>query len=474
MSSQQHSKNKRGRGRERDNTSQWRPKRQHRLEHNDSRRSNQAFNTTSAVETSSTSSSSHATSSTSTVRNIPGFYWDAEKQRYFPITSNRTETWETFQEKREARVVKPPTPKVYGIPFHHCQQRQVFGSTMHRSWRQVRHKMFTLPDTTSVTAWSFRPVVKRRVENPYPLYTPYVAVHPTIPFLVAGSTSFGIYDVSQTKRPKIISDTIIAQSQVMSMSWHQSVPLLAVAHTSGTTDGRVCILWDDDFKIVMNLAVNGCPFSTAWAGKRSETLAIGVETCIHLTNTENFSLTGPRYRIRSAPLTMTFDEVKNSFLVGCRNGSLQRLDPRAKRLAEISKLANGAAIFDLKLLNQYPDQFIASFINHDLTRWDARMLKRPLVTYPEQFSAETGCKVTVDPAEKLVFAGAQDKCIRIWDLANGKLIRSFPKMSAVPKFVDCGKDIKTDLPVLWVGVDLDFIGFAVDSNQLEAVDIETS
>ncbi|KAL2524694.1 Transducin/WD40 repeat-like superfamily protein [Abeliophyllum distichum] len=146
------------------------------------------------------------------------------------------------------------------------------------------------------------------------------------------------------------------------------------------------------------------------------------------------------YRCKSDVLSIQLDHSGNFILCGLRNGAIVTVDARQKQLKRntdtypaISMPSSVCCLSSLKLYDQY---FLASSMDGSIKLYDHRLTRRgPIQSYDGNVNSHTRLELGVDPSEKFVLSGGEDCYLRLWNIQSGKMLFEDRFMESVPSVV---------------------------------------
>ncbi|KAL8513325.1 hypothetical protein ACS0TY_019507 [Phlomoides rotata] len=181
---------------------------------------------------------------------------------------------------------------------------------------------------------------------------------------------------------------------------------------------------------------------TLWAvdcdleGRRA---AIGTNRGVILLNMETGASSWV-LRCKSDVLSVQLKQPGNSILCGLRNGAIMTVDTRQKhiksradRSSTVSMPSSVCCLASLELWDQY---FLASSMDGSIRLYDHRqMQKGPVQSYEGNVNSHTRIELGVDPSERVVLSGGEDCYLRLWDIKSGELLFRERFMNSIPSAV---------------------------------------
>ncbi|EGG19970.1 hypothetical protein DFA_07081 [Cavenderia fasciculata] len=104
----------------------------------------------------------------------------------------------------------------------------------------------------------------------------------------------------------------------------------------------------------------------------------------------------------------------------------QKKNPKEK---DIKSIVN-SPICSLKFLPQDDNYLIVSTMNGKMVKWDRRVGKQ-VIEYQHHVNSHSLLRVSVSSDNQFMASGGEDKCIRLWDLNNGHLLRTLGPFNSI-------------------------------------------
>ncbi|KAF8412632.1 hypothetical protein HHK36_000601 [Tetracentron sinense] len=179
-------------------------------------------------------------------------------------------------------------------------------------------------------------------------------------------------------------------------------------------------------------------------------------------------------RSKSDVFSQQFDQSGNVVLCGLRNGAILTVDVRQKQGFSSSlprhqirhpshKVCEGSfqkfskqwfevkgnvypshtifmpsSVSSLVALQFYDQYFLASSMDGSIKLYDHRMTqRRALQSYEGHVNSHTRIQLGVDPSERFVMSGGEDYNVRIWSIKTGELLFGAKFMNSVPSTICC-------------------------------------
>lgn len=409
----------------------------------------------SASPSSSLTSSSSASSSAAP--ELPGFYFDPEKNRYFrllpghnncnPLT--REQLLEKEREKqRKKSLVEDENPRKKapraGLNMSLLLQKRqcsVFSSKSYcRSVHEVkvsgmrRHKLDVLStDNSSPNTDNFRLIVgDSSCERVF-----------TVNDVSHGGAKYGIMNFSSSSQGSLnvemCDNLFFTNRKVNSVCWasvnypdsHVLLCLVGAADTPGCVSLLPASLYSNSNPDQPGML---CSFkiATAWScawclnPQFDKTFSTGLSRRIILKDAENGRT--QTYSVASDVLAQQFALKVPVLFNGCRSGEIFSFDLRQRSRKgqswKASRFYQESAITSIRLL-QDENYLLAADMLGQIKLWDVRGSK-PVQQYKEHYNEHAYLPIHVSEPEGLVLAVGQDCYTRIWSLKDGHLLRTIP------------------------------------------------
>ncbi|XP_051128552.1 uncharacterized protein LOC127249665 isoform X2 [Andrographis paniculata] len=178
---------------------------------------------------------------------------------------------------------------------------------------------------------------------------------------------------------------------------------------------------------------------TADCGPGGRHAAIGTNRGVELLNMD----TGASSRVLHCEidvLSLQIDQSGNFIISGLRNGAIMTVDSRQKPIKRSrnfqSKSMMPSSVCCLTSLKAWDQYFLASSMDGSIWLYDQRSLERgPVQSYEGNVNSHTRIQLGVDPSEKVVLSGGEDCCVRLWDIKSGELLFKDRMMNSIPSAV---------------------------------------
>ncbi|KAK7048575.1 hypothetical protein R3P38DRAFT_2505195 [Favolaschia claudopus] len=392
-------------------------------------------------------------------RPLPGFYFDQERNRYFPLTgsgrlpaqSGYVPANPTSSRAREADLVVDGQPKRRRRPvIWNSATSSISSVDVARHARSLRHSRIAATSSgfSEPVRWPFGGESQR---------VSAFRTTPTKQFF--GDTSGWLY--SRAVRSTIDMPSRSQNSPEESdtdRGWTEWTPELSLAPHSEisalcTTDTCcVAVCFGPTTKIcVQDAEVPGrtqllhlsSVRDVRAASLKRRTLVLGAaDKVVHLADLDRSDSTAVRmFPTRSDVFTVAQQE--NFVYAGTRAGTVLRFDTRINnakmagqvlfesgRLPTASDSSRSSAVFVHPIHGG--QSLVAGYMDGRFGTYDLRFLRpmaRPSVTYAGQTSSHGHCYsaqwqqgITLDPSEHFLFAAGLDHRIRAWDVDSGELV----------------------------------------------------
>ncbi|XP_057811982.1 uncharacterized protein LOC131026216 isoform X2 [Salvia miltiorrhiza] len=181
---------------------------------------------------------------------------------------------------------------------------------------------------------------------------------------------------------------------------------------------------------------------TLWAadcdpeGRRA---AIGTNRGAMLLNLET-GISSWVLRCKSDVLSVQLVQSGKVVICGLRNGAIMTVDTRQKQIKRradrsltMSMPSSVCCLSSLDLWDQY---FLASSMDGSIKLYDHRLIQKgPVQSYEGSVNSHTRIELGVDPSEKVVMSGGEDCYIRLWDIKTGEMLLKEKFMNSIPSAV---------------------------------------
>ncbi|XP_073027266.1 uncharacterized protein [Primulina eburnea] len=146
------------------------------------------------------------------------------------------------------------------------------------------------------------------------------------------------------------------------------------------------------------------------------------------------------FRCKSDVLSLQLNLSGNLILCGLRNGAIVTVDTRQKQInrntRSSSTISMQSSVCCLKLLQLCDQYFFASSMDGSIKLYDHRGMQRgPVQSYDGNINSHTRIDLGVDPSEKVVMSGGEDCYLRLWDIKSGGLLFKNRFMNTTPSAV---------------------------------------
>lgn len=405
---------------------------------------------------SSSASSSSSSSSRSSAPELPGFYFDPEKNRYFRLLPGHNNcnplTSEQLREKeREKRRLKSlaedeqPRKKAprSGLNMTLLLQKRHFGLSRGGSYCRLSHEVKVSEmkrqklnvfntDSNSSNTDNFRLIVgDSSCERVF-----------TVNDVSHGGARYGIMKFSSGRgslSAHMCDNIFFTNRKVNSVCWASvnspdSHVLLCLVG-GGDTPGCVSLL---PASLYSNVSPDQpgmlCSFkiATAWScawclhPQFNKTFSTGLSRRIILKDAENCQT--QTYNASSDVLAQQFSPRVPMLFNGCRSGEIFSFDLRQPSRRGQSwkshRFHQESAVTSLQLL-QDDNYLLAADMRGQIKLWDVRV-SRSVQEFRGHYNEHAYLPIHVCEPEGLLLAVGQDCYTRIWSLRDGVLLRSIP------------------------------------------------
>ncbi|XP_029984413.1 WD repeat domain 21 [Sphaeramia orbicularis] len=415
----------------------------------------------SASSSSTSSSYSSSTSSSSTANSaapeLPGFYFDPEKNRYFrllpghnncnPLT--REQLQEKEREKQRTRMLaedeklRKKAPRA-GLNTSLLLQKRHLGLLPDNSYCRLvhevkvsgmrRHKLeIQSTDNSSPNTDNFRVIVgDSACERVF-----------TVNDVSHGGCKYGIMNFSGTSQGSLSAEmcdnVYFTNRKVNSICWasvnypdsHVLLCLVGAADTPGCVSLLPASLFSNSSPDQPGML---CSFKipTAWScawcfnPQFDKTFSSGLSRRVILKDAETGRT--QTYNVSSDVLAQHFARRVPVLFNGCRSGGIFSIDLRQRvrrsQTWKTSRFQQESAITSVRVL-QDENYLLAADMMGQIKLWDVRVTK-PVQQYKGHNNEHAYLPVHVSEPEGLVLAVGQDCYTRIWSLRDGHLLRTIP------------------------------------------------
>ncbi|XP_024517267.1 uncharacterized protein LOC9630270 [Selaginella moellendorffii] len=381
---------------------------------------------------------------------LPGFYFDIERNRYFPISRK--------PEEAPAPAATPEAGKKKVIPIPKLLlDREIF----------PRNPVFFRRST--VETFSVRPQTWR-----YGVITPQCAVgwgycgYFENNAVFMGSSQGAAFVVSEThcRRPNDRFSMIIHPlpknesllepgrrppslavnrslcaggssmvTAIKTLSTKQNPHKIAiVARLGNATGGSLQVLDLDTLAVTADVRIN----YTVWTADMfpcGTKASIGTHTRAGVVNLQ----TGQRSWIYHCPhdvLSQKTDSTGNIVVCGFRNGCILSLDIRERRFWKMdsrNSIRMKSSVCSLLLLPSDESYVVASDMSDSIRLWDRRLVGRGwLRSFEGHKNSFSSLQLGIDPTGTVLMSGCEDNAVRIWSLRTGSLLHTETGISCTP------------------------------------------
>ncbi|KAI8000132.1 DDB1- and CUL4-associated factor 4 [Camellia lanceoleosa] len=406
-------------------------------------------------------------------QDLPGFYFDAEKNRYFPI--------------------KGPIP----------------GSSRNTSSASTSYSSTTAPKSLSKSNLVNKPC--RRIGIKTAKLLRVRELHGKVITSSKGKCNFQEeYRKTHASKPMdlTILDPILRSSLVNTsndLTWDPNFNNLALAvFVKSEKLGNNLIMGTNSCQIVYGLSIQEnekCVWKYLYIfGGLQELQCLCTDLGAALVNLE----TGVQswvFRCKSDVLSLQLDHSGRIVLCGLRNGAIVTVDTRQKSEEFSARLTRHripypsrgtckpssritqnftkqwfelkgnilhsdivympSSISCLASLQLYDQYFLSSAMDGSIRLYDHRLIRRgPLQSYEGNVNSHTRIQLGVDPYERFFMSGGEDCNLRLWSIKSGELLFEDNFMDSVPSIVCWPKGlILTDFCKLtfsggWLGIEI--------------------
>uniref|UniRef100_A0A3Q1DDJ2 WD repeat domain 21 n=1 Tax=Amphiprion ocellaris TaxID=80972 RepID=A0A3Q1DDJ2_AMPOC len=411
----------------------------------------------SASSPSSSSSSSSSSADSSAAPELPGFYFDPEKNRYFRLLPGHNNcnplTREKLQEKEKEKQrnkmlaeddkLRKKAPRS-GLNTSLLLQKRHLGLLPENSYCRLvhevkvsgmrRHKLeIESADSSTPNTDNFRLIVgDSACERVF-----------TVNDVSHGGCKYGIMNFSSSSRGSLsvemCDNLYFTNRKVNSICWasvnypdsHVLLCLVGVADTPGCVSLLPASLFSNSNPDQPGML---CSFkiSTAWScawclnPQFDKTFSTGLSRRVIVKDAETGRT--QTYSVGSDVLAQQFALRVPVLFNGCRSGEIFSIDLRQRGRRDQSWKANRfhqeSAITSVRVLED-ENYLLAADMLGQIKLWDVRVSK-PVQEYRGHHNEHAYLPIHVNEREGLLLAVGQDCYTRLWSLKDGHLLRTIP------------------------------------------------
>lgn len=406
---------------------------------------------------SSSSSSSSSSNSSSSAPELPGFYFDPEKNRYFRLLPGHNNcnplTREQLQEKERekqrnkmlAEDEKPrkKAPRI-GLNTSLLLQKRHLGMLPERSYSRLihevkvsamrRHKLeIQSTDNSNPNTDNFRLIVgDSACERVF-----------TVNDVSHGGCKYGIMNFSSSSRGSLAvemcDNLYFTNRKVNSICWasvnypdsHVLLCLVGAADTPGCVSLLPASLFSnsnpDQPGMLCSFKISSA-WSCAWClnPQFDKTFSTGLSRRVIVKDAETGRT--QTYGTGSDVLAQQFAHRVPVLFNGCRSGEIFSIDLRQRvrrdQSSKTSRFHQESAITSVRVLED-ENYLLAADMRGQIKLWDVRVTK-PVQEYKGHYNEHAYLPIHVNEPEGLLLAVGQDCYTRLWSLRDGHLLRTIP------------------------------------------------
>ncbi|TFK73642.1 hypothetical protein BDN72DRAFT_875735 [Pluteus cervinus] len=347
---------------------------------------------------------------------LPGFYWDEERNRYFPLSSRPKTTL---------------TPTVAPVAAHPPEGPRNFLSTHGR--RRRPHALWDLTETLRNTVnYSKRYTLNHDILSEHYARTSSLknSIVPTFGTIKSFNTTIVDGQCRQfigDSHGWLYSSTFDVEADWNTTSWSAELNLqfdseISTICISGNNCAATCFGSTTRFSLMdlsdparTSLFRLNSVYDVRAAHLEGSSLALGAKSkAIYVSDINVF----PPVQVLDTQSDV-FSIYKQTDLVytGSRNGSIRRFDlrigkPRGQPLFDPRNEVS-SPVLHLSVIRDF--EMLLSRMNGDLATYDLRFLRlnHPIFRFPEHINTITQkLGIAVDPSEEFLFAAGEDRRIR--------------------------------------------------------------
>uniref|UniRef100_A0A7N8XNX1 WD repeat domain 21 n=1 Tax=Mastacembelus armatus TaxID=205130 RepID=A0A7N8XNX1_9TELE len=409
------------------------------------RRDNESASSSSSYSSSSSSSSSPpSTSKTSSAApELPGFYFDPEKNRYFRLLPGHNNcnplTKEQLQEKereKQRNKMLEQDEKSSNVGLLWEKSTPAFSVMIHevKVSGMRRHKLeIQSIDNSNPNTDNFRIIVgDSACERVF-----------TVNDVSHGGCKYGIMNFSSSSRGSLsvemCDNLYFTNRKVNSICWasvnypdsHVLLCLVGMADTPGCVSLLPSSLFSNSNPDQPGML---CSFkiSTAWScawclnPQFDKTFSTGLSRRVIMKDAETGRT--QTYSVSSDVLAQRFALRVPVLFNGCRSGEIFSIDLRQRGRRDqswkASRFRQESAITSIHIL-QDENYLLAADMLGQIKLWDVRVTK-PVQEYKGHYNEHAYLPIHVNEPEGLLLAVGQDCYTRLWSLKDSHLLRTIP------------------------------------------------
>ncbi|EXB83247.1 DDB1- and CUL4-associated factor 4 [Morus notabilis] len=348
-------------------------------------------------------------------RDLPGFYYDAEKNRYFPIKgpipgSARSSSSSTAL--KPSKVIKP-CRKTGVRTLKLLQVREIFGNVIssNKGKRNFKEE-FRKTQVSHPKVWKYSGTEK-----------------------IGDSALERIHVDVQTQEGQTKTDVLLTGgingslriSTLGSMRYGGSLCLLNLVEPLDFDPTALFIR-----RRIQEVATFDCTIWAADCGTNGNRAVIGTNLGAALVDVET-GMTSWVLRSKSDVLAQQLVHSGNVVLCGLRNGAIITVDAREKQEGSSARLvrhrisnspSDNTVGKSSKRWFKFDDQyFLASSMDGSVKLYDHRLVQRGAIqSYEGHVNSHSRIQLGVDPLERFVMSGGEDCYLRLWSIKSGELL----------------------------------------------------
>ncbi|KAK7909757.1 hypothetical protein WMY93_014441 [Mugilogobius chulae] len=405
------------------------------------------------TESEPATSAPSSASSSSAAPELPGFYFDPEKNRYFrllpghnncnPLTTEQLRQKER-EKQRERSLAEDDNPRKKaprpGQNMALLLQKRQFGTISGKSYCRLSNEV----QVCGMKRQQLELVNANLMNKMLAMDSSCERVFIESDVSHAGA-KYGLMNLSHSSRTQspltmTLSDNLSFTNRKVRYACWASVSrtdshVLMCVIGSGDTPGCVRLLPDTFYGSSRTGPELLCSFNItsaltcAWCTHPhyDRTLSAGAPHRVIVKNVESGHT--KNYDVNSDVLTQQFIPRSPVLFNGCRSGEIFGLDLRKRGGGlmqgwKTHRFQQESAITSLRVLNDH-NYLLAADMLGQIKLWDARMSKS-VQQYKGHYNEHLLLPVHVSEPEQLVLAVGQDCYTRIWSLQDGRLLRTIP------------------------------------------------
>ncbi|OAX42146.1 hypothetical protein K503DRAFT_734273 [Rhizopogon vinicolor AM-OR11-026] len=398
-------------------------------------------------------------------RELPGLYWDEERQRYFPLSSARSPCASASTTSHHRDRTKPQAAPKATRNFHDSKRHKI--RTLLRANEDARSSLRTSYKNKLMHQITCSQIARTSCLTSSPVQS-LVHTHSAITAFQTVSHNNSVYSFSGDTRGWFYSSIVDLGEPVTgyrtSHDWRPEFSLSSeissicisgarcIATSFGPESKILHLPLDSDLEDIRVTRVINQSVRDVWTADLLGTrLVLGTNNQAVLINDAAERATVSLLKTGSDVFAVAQDN--NMIYAGSRAGVVQRFDARISstkgdRILNDLDTTRNNSVTNLKIVSDW--QLLMSNIDGSLALFDLRfpVNRTPIISFTGNINTyTTKTPIAVDPREDFLFAAGQDRCVRIWSLRSG----GSPLVSPVSVFQQSFEDPVRALQVVEEG-----------------------